>query len=127
MVTYTSQSPQFKEKSNTDQVAKKYIMGESGKKLESFSDSIRVPSLPPSDFISCSVIRYGYQLQFEFDIDGCCREHPEITIPIIIGTIPLYRIGGADPNVVVSTQPAPSAPATMSVDTPPPYPNMGKY
>lgn len=121
-ITYTSHYPHQKDKSEDITLVGKQIQGFNDAKEGSFIETITIPSVPPTDKLLCPIIKVVYSIIVEFNIGGCCRSNPKVYIPIVIGTVPLYRLSQGDGTI--TSQPTPSAPEIMSIDTPPPYPDM---
>lgn len=99
VLTFTSHTPEQKDKVMTNTIMKTYINNTAGKKMDSFCDIVHIPETPPSDFISCSIIKIGYQLYFEFRVNQLFHKNPTVTIPVIIGTIPLSQQDVTEPQL----------------------------
>ena len=86
----------------------------------------QLPSIPPSTTTALSqCVRIEYTLS-ALSPTSCCRSNLTLSIPIIIGTVPLYE-SATNPANIISQQP--TAPMVDQpgdgADLPPPYHLMG--
>lgn len=82
----------------------------------SFTQSLRVPPLPPShDPKLCRIIRLQYELLVRVQLDSWCKGDVLARAPVVVGTVPLAA--------------APAGPhydpvdPTIELRRPPPYPD----
>ncbi|XP_038071461.1 arrestin domain-containing protein 3-like [Patiria miniata] len=64
-----------------------------------------IPPIPPTGPQGCNIIKIGYAVHFEGDIENTPFD-AEVFLPITIGTVPVYRPVYPDPTAVVVHQPA---------------------
>lgn len=117
---------------NDEKKTKKNILdqnyhGEDVRRLSKqlLTGSLIIPPVPPSSRFQ-RIIKVSYNIVMEYrTLD--CRIHPEIEMPVIIGTIPMVQSAENPDHVAEWIPQTPDTPAGAAADLPPNFDNCSKF
>ncbi|XP_011504212.1 PREDICTED: arrestin domain-containing protein 3 [Ceratosolen solmsi marchali] len=94
IVTYTATTPHSEKKVVENTVAEVSKGPVGGNETTSYEQTVKVPSIPPSNLNNCGIIDLEYKLKIEAVVTGLYYRNLRDSTPIYIGTIPLstYQI-----------------------------------
>jgi Arrestin (or S-antigen), C-terminal domain len=89
-ITYFAESPSYRVKKQISNVAEASSRISSAEGCKNFKKALLIPAVAPTNVTQSKVIHQIYELIVEIRVSGC-HKHPSMTIPVIIGTVPLRQ------------------------------------
>lgn len=102
VVTFMTHQPRVEKKQTKVMIAEAACGAVPGGESKTWTPTLEIPALPPSNLINCGLIDLDYEVKVVVEVSGPHR-NLEGKIPIVLGTIPL--VGVNLPNAQFSDNP----------------------